>query len=257
MLYRSSSDHGQTWSDAKEIEQGNAGFSFNRKWGLRADPNSDNLYVVWYGTPDPRATRPQADRDIYMRMSYDSGRTWSDRVLINTDAELADVQHYYPNISIAPNGRLDVAWFDGRHSPMPEIDLPSGNNGGFQDVYYRYSLDGGRTFSDEIKVTDRMIDRRYGVWSINTHIHAPVGMVSTDDTVYLTWQDSRNGTHDGSAEDVYFATVRMHGTPVAAGDVEDDDSGVPRPLLIGAGLAGGMGLAMLVLFAISRRSRAA
>ena len=62
--YRFSTDHGHTWSPAKQIEQGNAGFSFNRKWGLRADPNSNTLYAVWYGTPDPRATRPTADRDV-------------------------------------------------------------------------------------------------------------------------------------------------------------------------------------------------
>ncbi|MDQ3897784.1 MAG: glycoside hydrolase [Actinomycetota bacterium] len=252
VLYRSSSDHGRTWTDAKEIDPGNAGFSFNRKWGLRADPNSDNLYAVWYGTPDPRATRPQADRDIYMRMSYDSGRTWSDRVLVNTDAPMADVQHYDPAISVAPNGRLDVVWYDGRNSPSPEIDLPSGNNGGFQDVYYRYSFDGGRTFSDELKVTDRIIDRNYGVWSNNNHVHAPIGMVSTDDAAYITWQDSRNGTNAASADDTYFATVRLHGTEPAVA-AEDHDSGVPRPVLIGAGLAVGMGLAMLIVFATGRR----
>ncbi|HTJ76881.1 MAG TPA: sialidase family protein [Acidimicrobiales bacterium] len=254
VLYRSSSDHGRTWTDAREIDQGNAGFSFDRKWALKADPNSDNLYAVWYGNPDPRATRPQADRDIYMRVSHDSGATWEDRVVINTDSAMVNVQHYDPNISIAPNGRVDITWYDFRNSPTPEIDKPAGNDGGSADVYYRYSLDGGRTFSDEVKVTDRIIDRRYGVWSNNSHIHAPIGIVSTDDTAYITWQDSRNGTNDGSADDTYFATVRLKGTVQAVGDVQDD-TGVPRPILVVAGLAGGMGLAM-ILVAIAGRRRA-
>ena len=254
VLYRSSSDHGRTWSDAREIEQGNAGFAFNRKWGLRADPNRANLYAVWYGTPDPRATRPAADRDIYMRMSYDSGQTWTDRKSVNEDAAMPNVQHYDPAISVAPNGRLDVVWYDGRHSPTPEIDTPSGNAGGFQDVYYRYSTDGGRTFSEEIRVTDRMIDRNFGVWSNNNHVHAPIGMVSTDDAAYITWQDSRNGTNVGSADDTYFASVRLGG-PSSAGGEKDDDSSVPRPVLLAAGLAAGMGGAMLVVAAVGRRSR--
>jgi hypothetical protein len=242
--YRFSTDHGHTWSPAKEIEQGNAGFAFNRKWGLRADPNSNTLYAVWYGTPDPRATRPTADREIYLRISYDSGKNWTDRILVNDDAALPSVQHYDPNISVAPNGRLDVTWFDGRNSPTPEIDKPTGNDGGYQDVYYRYSNDRGRTFSQAIKVTDRIIDRRYGVWSNNSHIHAPVGIVSTNDTVYFAWQDSRNGTNDGSAEDSYFASVRLN---------EKKSSGVPHPLLVAASLAGGMGITMLLVLGLSRR----
>ncbi|MGH9280391.1 MAG: sialidase family protein [Acidimicrobiales bacterium] len=252
VLYRSSGDHGATWTEPKEIEQANAGFSFNRKWALKADPNSDNLYAVWYGTPDPRATRPAADRDIYMRISYDSGATWTDRMVINTDADLINVQHYDPSISIAPNGRLDVVWYDGRNGAQPEVDLPSGNSGGYQDVYYRYSTDGGRTFSDEIKVTDRIIDRNYGVWSNNNHVHGPIGIVSTDETAYITWQDSRNGQNIGSADDTYFAAVHLYGIDTAA----EDESGVPRPVLIGAGLAIGMGIAMLVVYAASRRGPA-
>ncbi|MGH9279392.1 MAG: sialidase family protein, partial [Acidimicrobiales bacterium] len=82
--YRFSTDHGQTWSEPKMIEEGNSSFSFNRKWGLRADPNSDTLYAIWYGHPNPRAALPQDDRDVYLRVSEDAGKTWSDRILVNT-----------------------------------------------------------------------------------------------------------------------------------------------------------------------------
>lgn len=254
VLYRSSSDHGATWTDARQIEEGNAGFAFNRKWALKADPNRDSLYVVWYGHPNPRATRPDADRDIWFRASHDSGRTWSERKVVNTSEPMPNVQHYDPSLSIAPNGRLDIVWYDGRHSPTPEVDLPSGNSGGFQDVYYRYSTDGGRTFSREVKVTDRIIDRSYGVWSNNHHVHGPLGIVSTDDAAFITWQDSRNGTNTASADDTYFASVLFREADRAtAGDGDDDD--VPAPVLLGAGVAGGMALAMLAAVGANRRSR--
>ena len=48
----------------------------------------------------------------------------------------------------------------------------------------------------------------------------------------------------------------MHGPLLAAGQ-EKEDPGVPRPVLTGAGLAVGMGLAMLLVFAAGRRSRTA
>jgi len=256
VLYRSSSDHGKTWTDAKEIDQGNAGFSFDRKWALRADPNGNNLYVVWYGNPNPRATRPQDDRDIYFRASYDSGRTWTDRKVLNTDADMVNVQHYDPSLSIAPDGRLDVVWYDGRNSPTPETDPPAGNAGGFQDVYYRYSNDGGRTFSKEVKVTDRIIDRNYGVWSNNNHVHGPLGIVSTDDAAYITWQDSRNGTNAASADDTYYASVLFRDRASVA-PAAKKESGAPRPLLFVAGVAIGMGVAMLAVFVLARRTRPA
>jgi hypothetical protein len=71
VLYRSSADHGRSWTDAKQIEENNAGFGHGRKWGLRADPSSDNLYAVWHGNPNPRAMLPADDRDIYLRVSHD------------------------------------------------------------------------------------------------------------------------------------------------------------------------------------------
>lgn len=252
VLYRSSADHGRTWSDPKQIEEGNAAFSHNRKWGLRADPNSDNLYAVWYGNPNPLAALPADDRDIYLRVSRDSGRTWEDRVVVNDSAATANVQALHPNLSVAPNGRLDIVWMDSRNSPIP----PSATYAGHQDVYYTYSLDGGRTFAENIKITDRIIDRRFGIWQGNADIHGPTGIFSTDDTVYFTWQDSRAGTSTGSADDTYFASLRMNG-PLLAAAQEKEDSGVPRPVLIGAGLAIGMGLAMLVVFPVGRRSRTA
>lgn len=257
VLYRSSSDHGRTWSDAEQIEEGNAGFAHNRKWALRADPNSDHLYALWYGHPDPRAALPEDDRDVYLRVSRDSGRTWEDRVLVNDQAALPNVHHMHPNISLAPNGRVDVVWLDNRNSPIPAgtMTAPGVTYVGHQDVWYAYSLDQGRTFAESIRITDRIIDRRFGIWQNNADIHGPTGIVSSDDTVYFTWQDSRAGTSENSADDTYFASVHLHGTPLAVAAV-DDDSGVPTPILIGAGLAIGMGLAMLIVFAAGRRRAA-
>jgi hypothetical protein len=252
VLHRSSADHGGSWSDANEVDQGNAGFSFDRKWALRADPANNNLYVTWYGNPNPRATRPQDDRDIYFRASYDAGKTWSDRQVINTDSALVNVQHYDPGLSVAPNGRVDIAWYDFRNSPAPETDLPSGNAGGMQDIYHRYSTDGGRTWSKELKVNDRIIDRNYGVWSNNNHVHGPLSLVSTDDAAYITWQDSRNGLNAASADDTYFATIVYNDAAITG--AKKDDDGVPRPIMLFAGIAIGMGVAMVVVYFLSRRS---
>lgn len=249
-FHRASTDRGRSWSAMRMVDQGNAGFSFARKWGLKADPSSNTLYVVWYGNQKPRATRPEDDRHVFLRVSEDSGRTWTEPRTVNDDTHLVGVQHYDPGMSIAPDGRLDIAWFDFRNSPEPETEN-QGNFGGFQDVYYSSTSDRGSTLRPNVRITDRLIDRRVGVWSNRVHIHAPVGIVSTNDVVYFTWQDTRNGNSEMQAEDVYFATLPLTASaPVVAGS-----SGVPLWALAAAGVAVGMGVAALLLLALSGRFR--
>ncbi len=251
IFYRQSQDQGRTWSPPKVIDEGSAGFSHNRKQALAADPNNGNLYMTWYGNAKTRPG-PEDDNEIFVRVSRDNGATWSDRVIVNDDAASQNVQHYDPGISIAPNGRVDIAWYDFRNSPAPEIQASAApfNHGGMTDVYYASSRDGGRTFGPNIRISDRLADRTIGVWSNNVHSHFNVGIASANDAVYFAWQDTRNGDRLTNSEDIYFASL-LYSPPVLA---VESGSGVPGWVLMGAGVAVGMGLSMLLVFLVTRRS---
>ncbi len=242
-FHRVSTDHGRTWSSPREVDPGGIGTSFARKWGLEADPNSSTLYVVWYGNPNPRAEVPD-ERNILLRVSTDSGESWSEPKTVND--EMAGVPNFHPGMSIAPNGRLDIAWLDFRNSQDPA------DRGGFQDVYYSSSSDRGNTFPPDLRITDRSIDRQFGVWSNNVDIHAPVGITSTDDSVYFVWQDTRNARPDGQAEDVYFASLKLDGK---ARPIAMSFATVPVWALVASALLFGMGLAMMIAVGVARRSR--
>ncbi|HWB72694.1 MAG TPA: sialidase family protein, partial [Egibacteraceae bacterium] len=254
IYHRASSDQGRTWTPQVEVDQGNAGFYANRKHVLAVDQNSGALYAVWYGNPEPLMNPLEDDVDVFLRSSRDGGRTWSDRVTVNDDADQHPVNHYDPGIAVAPNGRVDIAWYDFRNSPYPErfpedFSAPF-NHDGYQDVYYSWSDDGGRTFAPNVRVSDRIINREIGVWSNNVHSHMSVGIASTDDAVYFAWQDSRNGNEANQAEDIYMAAVRHAGPATAA------PGGVPARMALaagGAGVALGMGIAMLIAWAVARR----
>ena len=251
--YRSSSDQGKTWTPIKDIDQGNAGFSFARKQFLAADPNSSSLYFVWYGNRNPRAQRPPQgndDREVFLRVSNDGGKTWGDAKEVNDDHARQDIQHYDPAATVAPNGRVDFVWYDFRNSPTPEGEAPGGNAGGWNDVYYTYSTDKGATLAKNVRISDRSIDRNIGVWSNNSHIHAHIGLTSTEDTVYFAWQDSRNSNTQFQAEDVYFASATFDREATVN---DDEDSDVPAGVLIGMGAALGLGIAMLVAVGVTRR----
>ena len=86
------------------------------------------------------------------------------------------------------------------------------------------------------------------MWSNNVHIHAHLGIASSDEAVYFAWQDTRNGNREFQSEDVYFASARF-----TESEPEDDDAGVPPAVRIGAGVLLGMGLSMLIVLAVSRR----
>ncbi|MDQ4090962.1 MAG: glycoside hydrolase [Actinomycetota bacterium] len=47
-------------------------------------------------------------RTVYLRTSPDGGKTWSGPVTVNDDASTKMTQHYDPNLTVAPNGRLDI-----------------------------------------------------------------------------------------------------------------------------------------------------
>jgi hypothetical protein len=251
VFHRRSADNGRTWSDPVEIDPGSAGFSHNRKHLLAADPRSGTLYAVWYGIQNTRPALGE-DTDIMMRVSRDDGATWSDVVVINDDASRPNVRHYDPGISIAPNGRVDVAWYDFRDSPTPEADHEAApfNQGGYQHVYYSSSTDQGRSWSPNVRVSDRLIDRNIGVWSNNVHSHYNVGVASDDEAVYFAWQDSRHGDAMTNAEDVYFSALYLDGAEVATAD---EGSSVPGWILLAAGIAVGMGVAMLLVSLLARR----
>ncbi|HEX2028707.1 MAG TPA: sialidase family protein [Nitriliruptorales bacterium] len=250
IMHTRSTDHGATFSQPQEADPGNR--SASRPAALAADPDSGNLYLVWHGNAeiDNDGEDFAGDLDIFLRSSADGGESWTDRLVVNDDE--SDVNQYEPGIAIAPNGRVDIAWYDFRHTPSEPI-TSSGHSGdaGLSDVYYASSTDGGRSFGASARITDRSIDRSLGVWSNNIDSKFNVGVASTDETVFVAWQDTRNAIGSTDAEDVYTATVQLNGVPAAA-------ALTTRANLwwapVGAAFVLGMGVSMLLAWLVTRRS---
>lgn len=82
---------------------------------------------------------PESDLgDIYVVSSFDAGRTFRDPVRV--DDAPSGMASYYPEIEVASDGTVYVAWYDTR-------------NGGY-DVYVASSRDAGRSFSQGRIVND-------------------------------------------------------------------------------------------------------
>ena len=246
IVYRRSTDQGRTWSDPVDIDPGNVGAGHPPL--LAADPKTSDLYMVWNANAEVQNTVPgfNGDLDVFLRVSHDSGKTWSDRVVLSDETVKAN--QYEPGIAIAPNGTVHVAWYDFRNSPTDML-VSTGHSGdtGISDVYYTSSADHGSTFAAPVRVNDRGIDRSKGVWSNNIDSKFNVAVAATDDEVYFAWQDTRNALGESGSEDIYTSSV-----PLEPAKAADSGSGIPGWTLALTTVFG-MGLGVGIAWLTSRR----
>lgn len=242
IYYRRSTDGGATFEQAVEIDPGNADAA--RPPVVAADPSSDAVYVAWNSHVQQRNLGDdfEGDFEVFFLASVDGGDSWADRLVLNDDN--AGVDQYLPGLSVAPDGRVDVAWYDDRLNPAePET--------GLQDVFATSSTNQGRTFTPNIRVTDRSIDRTIGVWENNISSQHNVGVAATGDATYVAWQDSRNGDPVAQAEDIYMTKIARVASAAAQG------GGSEAWWALG-GAAGALllaGVALVIASRVTRRSR--
>lgn len=192
-----------------------------------------SLHVVYEGSRTPEVAN---EADVFYRRSTDRGETWSEPVVINSD----DPEDLYfsgvPKIDVAPNGRLDVAWFDTRDDPGTTSN----------DVYYASSSDNGATWTDNVRVSDRSINRRIGVYASRFDLNAPPGIASTDAFALVGWDDTRGFDALTEGQDIMVAAVQY--APIAPAI-----SNLVKYLLAGVIGLVVVGIAFLGLSVLARR----
>jgi len=146
-----------------------------------------NVYIGGPFVPTPQA----AELDMVISRSTDDGTTWSDPIRINDDPENSGAWQWFGMISVAPNGRIDVAWNDTRNSGVPNVS----------ELYYTYSTDGGETFAPNIPVSppfDTAVGFPYDNPKIGDYYH----MVSDNLGVNIAYAATFNGE-----QDIYFLRI--------------------------------------------------
>lgn len=192
------------------------------QWSSEGGPTG-SLHAVWEG----KTEGTQGDRDVLYRRSTDEGRTWSDVRVLNDDDPAQLYGQFQPNLSIAPDGRLDVVWWDMRDS-----------NGRFvNDVYATYSNDSGATWSKNVRITDRSIDRTIGMWRPGTggDVRQPPGIGSAEAVTYFVWDDTRHGTLQTETQDLYAAAAQFKALP---GSGLPSTAGYLLAIVLGVGAVG-------------------
>jgi hypothetical protein len=225
---------------------------------VAVDAKTGKLYLAYEqrGAATP-STSPPNPSDIVFRASSDGGKTWTKPLNITDDPADKHADQYYAGITVAPNGRVDVAWYDFRNdpffSPGQEGNMGTAVGERYWDVYYSYSNDAGATWAKNLRITNPSVDAKHGATFNNIDTRGPMGIASTNDAAYIGWADSRATVDQNEAEDAYMARVRFTG--VTQLGVATGTSGGSKLswAVVGAGLALAFGGVSLIL--LGRRTK--
>jgi len=162
---------------------------------------SRSLYIAWH---DAR----NGDWDVFFRSSAD-GRTWGPARRVNDDPLGNRIHQYLPRLSVAPNGRLDVVFYDRRK----DVD----NIGVW--AYHTFSTDGGATFAPNVVLNKVGFSSFVGPGYRNISARGLVefggrlGLISHNDYAIAAWADTRNTTRGPPAQDIFAARIRFGNVP--------------------------------------------
>ncbi|HET7722378.1 MAG TPA: sialidase family protein [Acidimicrobiales bacterium] len=230
-----STDKGKTWTTSPVTAHDfKIGSFVTVVWSPKGGPQG-TLHAVSDGYENPSIA---GYTDIYYYRSTDGGATWTERKNVTDDDPKQVYGQVYPNIAVAPDGRVDIAFFDTRNDPGTRSN----------DVYYTSSSDNGTTWSANMRITDRSIDRKIGVFANNADVNAPPGLAATKAFTLIGWDDTRNGDAVGQAQDLYSSAVQYS----AVGGGTSSAAKVALAGVVGLLI---VGLALLAVSMISKRNR--
>ncbi|MDQ2826133.1 MAG: glycoside hydrolase [Actinomycetota bacterium] len=155
--------------------------------------SGDDLYATW-------ADGRNGDDDVFLRHSADGGRSWSAAVKVNDNPADGTAQ-FLPKVAVAPGGRVDVLFLDGREDPTKKL----------LDAYLATSDDHGKSFRN-IRMSAQPFDSTVGPTfgpEYGTDFGTKLGLTSTDGRAYAVWTDTHLGTPATGRQDVAFASASL------------------------------------------------
>jgi len=177
------------------------------------------------------------DPDVWLWSLAPGATKWTGPTRVNDTKRRDGTAQYLPKLAVAPDGRLDVLYYDrraDRRNLLNEVSLQS-------------SFDDGKTFSKAIELASRPSDSRIGFGAKEglPDLGSRLGLISTDRAALALWTDTRAGVPATQKQDLAAAAVAVSDPPRLSG-------GEQSALRYGGLLVGLAGLALLGL-ALKRR----
>ena len=138
--------------------------------------SGDNVYVTWW------TNKTTGKWDAFLAISTDNGKTFGDVIkLTNSTGRSFDTR------IDASGDNVYVTWLN--------------NKTGVNQIYFKASNDGGKTFSDEVMVNSKLPGKGQ-VAKPTPRIGHGTPVISSGDNVYMTWFEDVSGR--GNKSEVFF-----------------------------------------------------
>jgi hypothetical protein len=162
-------------------------------WGQPAVGSDGTVHYVYAGG------RPGDTGDIYYTQSQDGGATWSDPIILNTDAPDGTNAQWMPSLSATGDNALLATWYDRRNT----------TDGMNYEVWGRRSPDGGATWLTDEPISDQLIPQpEQPDPTVQACYAGDYNYVTSFGTThFVTWTDGRNQVSGHFQQDVEFAAV--------------------------------------------------
>jgi hypothetical protein len=171
------------------------------------------------------------DADVKLWTLAPGDSSWSKPVRVNDTRPRDGTSQYLPKLAVAPDGRLDVAYFDRRDDRSNVLN----------EVSMQSSFDEGESFRGRIKLSDQPFSSRIGFGSERNmaDLGNRLGLVSSNTVAYAVWPDTRAGTRRSGKQDLAREVVGIPDPKRLAGWLQDllEYGGIVL-ILIGAGVLG-------------------
>jgi len=239
LVLAGSSDRGRTFEESvveDELVPSERFIVFTPPFpSVAVDPRSGRVYA---GFHDQRL----GDADTWVWSSPSGSESWEGPTRVNDTPRRDKTSQYLPKLSVAPDGRLDVVYYDRR------ADRANVKN----EVSLQFSSDGGKSFSERTRLSDDPFSSKIGIGSERDlpDLGSRLGLISTDSRAFAVWTDTRAGTPASNKQDIARAVVAFSDPPRFSKGVED-------LLRIGGIVLVLGGVALLVLAATRMRRQAA
>lgn len=165
---------------------------------LAIDRGRGRLYVAF---EDARLGNP----DVYVWSLAPTSARWSRPERVNDTPARDRTWQYLPKVAVAPDGRVDVAYYDRR---------ATGGSNVRNEVSLQSSDDGGASFGPRVRLTSESFDARIGAGGERglPDLGSRLGLVSDNHGATALWTDTRAGTDASHKQDLRSARVEVGGS---------------------------------------------
>lgn len=183
-------------------------------------PANGDLYIAW-------ADYRHGDADIYFSRSIDGGNTWGGHIRLNDDPIGNGIDQFQPQVSVAPNGRVAVMWFD-RRLECPDLPwIPIDHQGMTNfciDTFMTRSFDEGQSWDPNIRASEQTWD-----WTLNLPLDGSgngfigdyQGIASNNDYDFPFWNATANlGENVENYQEIFVALVPVSESTVHVGNIQ-------------------------------------